>query len=43
MRGLILLFLVLLVASAALIWLIFDRDMRELEARVQGRSQLLEV
>jgi 2-hydroxy-6-oxonona-2,4-dienedioate hydrolase len=33
--------LLVLAASAALIWFLFDRDMRELEARVQRRSQLL--
>jgi 2-hydroxy-6-oxonona-2,4-dienedioate hydrolase len=43
MRVLISMFLLVLLASAALIWFIFDRDMKVLEARVQGRSQLLKT
>lgn len=43
MRGLLILFLLVLVAFAAWTRFIFARDMRELEARVEGRSQLLET
>ncbi|WP_159593821.1 alpha/beta fold hydrolase [Chelativorans xinjiangense] len=42
MRGLLLVFLVLAAAAAA-IWFLFDRDMRELEARLRGRSQIVET
>ncbi|TJW51134.1 MAG: alpha/beta hydrolase [Mesorhizobium sp.] len=43
MRYPILFFLLLLVLSAAALWLLFDRDMRELEARLHGRSQIVET
>ncbi|RWE69081.1 MAG: alpha/beta hydrolase [Mesorhizobium sp.] len=43
MRSLLLALLIVLVASAAAIWFLFDRDMRELEARLLGRSQLVET
>jgi hypothetical protein len=34
-------FLLLLAVSAAALWLLFDRDMRELQARLDGRSQIV--
>ncbi|RUV69878.1 MAG: alpha/beta hydrolase [Mesorhizobium sp.] len=43
MRSLLLALLIVLVASAAAIWFLVDRDLRELEARLLGRSQLVET
>ena len=42
MRGLLILFLLVLVGSAVWTWFVYARDMRELEARVQGRSRLFD-
>jgi 2-hydroxy-6-oxonona-2,4-dienedioate hydrolase len=43
MRVVLVLLVLVLAASAAAIWFLFDRDMRELEARLQGRSQLIQT
>jgi 2-hydroxy-6-oxonona-2,4-dienedioate hydrolase len=43
MRGLLILFLLALVAFAAWTWFLYARDMRELEARVEGHSRLVET
>ncbi|WP_163272558.1 alpha/beta fold hydrolase [Chelativorans alearense] len=43
MRGLLLILMIVLAASTAAVWFLFAWDMKELEARLEGRSQMVET